>query len=211
MRRQIIITGLIITFNQAPIYYYYVQSVFSGGNSGFSNEAPVTVSADTLPDIPTNLQVAPISSSQVNLSWTMGYTGGPALGGFEIDKSTDGVNWSVLAQTSTRTYSDTGLASNTIYYYRVSAFNSVGTSSTSNLAYATTLAGCSPPASGDWIITSDCTLATSAAAPANVIVQSNVVLTIPNGITLTFHFGQYHLLVQHSGKVMVNPGGNISS
>jgi len=141
----------------------------------------------------------------------MGYTGGPALGGFKIEKSTDGTNWSVLAQTISTTYSDTGLAPNTIYYYRVSAFNTVGTSSPSNPASSTTLAGCSPPASSDWTITSNCTLVSNVTAPANVIVQSNVILTIPNGITLTVHFGQYHLLVQPSGKVMVNPGGKLSS
>ena len=62
--------------------------------------------------------------------------------GYKIERSTDsGTTWSTLvansASTST-TYSDTGLSSSTTYTHRVSAINSVGTSTPSNTASATT-------------------------------------------------------------------------
>lgn len=70
---------------------------------------------------------------------------------------------------------------------------------------------CAPPSSGDWIQSSSCTMSSSAIAPANVIIPPNVVLTIPNGVTLTIHFGSNHLLVQPGGQVFIQPSGKLSS
>ncbi|MHB9161288.1 MAG: hypothetical protein ACYC6W_10470, partial [Nitrosotalea sp.] len=47
-------------------------------------------------------------------------------------------------------------------------------------------------------------------APANVIVQSGVVLTIPSGLRLNIDFTRYHLLVQYGGGVLVQAGGAIN-
>jgi len=96
------------------------------------------------PQSPTNLTASTISSSQINLSWTApNDNGGSSITGYKIERSTDnGTTWSVIvpntALTST-TYNDTGLTHSTTYSYRVSAINSVGTSSSSNTASATTL------------------------------------------------------------------------
>lgn len=76
---------------------------------------------------------------------------------------------------------------------------------------AFTVTGCTPPASGDWIVTSSCTVPINSTAPANVIVEPNAVLTIPDGVTLTVNFGSYHLLVSPSGQVFIQHGGKISS
>jgi hypothetical protein len=71
--------------------------------------------------------------------------------------------------------------------------------------------GCTPPSSGVWTVTSSCTMSSSAIAPANVIVQPGVVLTIKSGVTLTVHFGTNHLLVQPGGMVIILTGGKLSS
>src|SRR5438128_1670538 len=89
---------------------------------------------------PSNLTAQAISSSKINLSWTA--SSSLLLTGYKIERSTDGsYTWStIVAYTgnTATTYSNTGLASGTTYTYRVSAINSVGTSSPSNIASATT-------------------------------------------------------------------------
>ncbi|MGB6463624.1 MAG: plastocyanin/azurin family copper-binding protein [Nitrosotalea sp.] len=69
---------------------------------------------------------------------------------------------------------------------------------------------CLPPLSGDWTVSSSCTLPYSTTAPANVIVQSNSVLTIPNGDALNMDFHHYHLLVRSGSGVLIKAGGVIS-
>jgi len=97
----------------------------------------------TVPQPPTSLAATAVSSSQINLNWNAPTNnGGSAITGYKIERSTDaGTTWSTIvantASTSTA-FSDMGLAANTSYAYRVSAINSVGTSSPSNTASATT-------------------------------------------------------------------------
>ena len=69
---------------------------------------------------------------------------------------------------------------------------------------------CSPPNSGDWILTTSCTLVNTVNAHANVVVQPGVVLTIPNGLRLNIDFTHYHLLVKSGGGVLVKSGGAIN-
>jgi hypothetical protein len=64
--------------------------------------------------------------------------------------------------------------------------------------------------SGDWTITSSCSISSTATAPANVIVQSGAVLTIPSGMRLNVDFTHYHLLVKSGGGVLIKAGGAIN-
>src|SRR5207245_209698 len=96
-----------------------------------------------VPQPPTGLTATTVSTSQINLSWTApANNGGSVITGYKIERSTNGgTTWSTIesntASTAT-TFSDTGLTASTTYMYRVSAINSVGTSSPSNTASATT-------------------------------------------------------------------------
>ncbi len=92
---------------------------------------------------PTELTTTAVSSSQINLSWTApSNNGGSPITGYKIERSTKASStWSTISantDSTTTTYSDTGLAPSTTYTYRVSAINSVGTSLPSNSASATT-------------------------------------------------------------------------
>src|SRR3989475_4702701 len=93
----------------------------------------------TSPGSPTGLAATSISTSQINLSWT---APSETVTGYEIERSTDGDStWSAIVSntaTTSTTYSHPGLASATQYTYRVSAINTVGTSSPSNTNSATT-------------------------------------------------------------------------
>src|SRR2546426_3710263 len=101
------------------------------------------VVAQTAPGIPTGLKATTASYSSIVLSWTAPpNNGGSAITGYKIERSADGgTSWSTIAAntgSTATTYSDNGLAPSTTYTYRVSAINSVGTSSPSNTASATT-------------------------------------------------------------------------
>ncbi|NNF33921.1 MAG: multicopper oxidase domain-containing protein, partial [Saprospiraceae bacterium] len=90
------------------------------------------------PAAPGNLVATAVSSSTIDLNWD---DNSSDEDGFNIEKSTDGVNFSFLASVGTdvSTYSDNGLTASTTYYYRVSAYNGGGNSAVSNTANATTL------------------------------------------------------------------------
>lgn len=70
--------------------------------------------------------------------------------------------------------------------------------------------GCLPPSSGDWNVTSSCTISSNVTAPANVIVQPAVVLTIPSGLKVSIDFTHYHLLIKSGGGVLIKAGGAIN-
>ncbi len=114
----------------------------SSGNIGNFNWFKYTLTgAATVPNAPSNLKATASSSSQIDLTWTDNSTNET---GFNIDRSTDNVNWTVLAfNIPSQTYSDTGLAPNVTYYYRVRATNAAGDSANSNVDNATTLAATS--------------------------------------------------------------------
>lgn len=72
-----------------------------------------------------------------------------------------------------------------------------------------TFYSCHPPASGDWIVTESCEFTHQAAAPADVIVEPGVVLTIAPGAILEIDLHNQKLLVKDTGGVLVQDGGTI--
>lgn len=92
-----------------------------------------------IPAAPAGLTATAASSSTINLSWTDNSNNET---GFDIERSTDNVNWAALLTvgSNSQSYGNTGLAASTTYYYRVRAKNSAGNSAYSNVANATTLA-----------------------------------------------------------------------
>jgi len=85
------------------------------------------------------LTATPVSTSQINLSWTDNSNNED---GFFIERCTGNscTNFVQIAQVgaNTTSFPDTGLSSNTFYRYRVRAFNAGGNSAYSNIARAKT-------------------------------------------------------------------------
>ena len=119
------------------------STLVAGGGSYNVQWVNPSTSDNSVPSAPTNLSAKAVSHSKINLSWSAcANNGGAAITGYKIERSTDnGSTWSTLVANTgsiTTTYSNTGLAPNTTYTYRVSAINAVGTSSPSDTASATT-------------------------------------------------------------------------
>lgn len=104
-------------------YTYRVIAVNNGGRSAPSREAGGTTSA-TPAAAPSNLTVTPLSESSIRVSWQDNSANEDS---FKVERSTDNFadpQNTVLVKTTSpnvTTFTDTGLASNTLYYYRVKA------------------------------------------------------------------------------------------
>jgi PKD repeat protein len=97
----------------------------------------------TVPNAPSALTADALSSSGIALGWTD--NAADELG-FRVERSDDlGLNWQLVNTTAAdvTSYTDTGLAPSTEYYYRVLAFNGAGFSVASAEAAATTMPGSS--------------------------------------------------------------------
>src|SRR5438445_873283 len=75
-----------------------------------------------LPAAPSDLQVAQVSGSQLNLTWTDNANNEL---GYNVERSTDGTNFSVLAALGIQAnhYLDSTVSPGITYSYRVAAFN----------------------------------------------------------------------------------------
>lgn len=114
--------------NSYTTYYYKVKSTNTFSDSGFS-----TVASDTtFIDIPIGLISTAISSSQINLSWTI-VVGADS---YNIYRDSSLISTGQISIS----YSDSGLSASTSYSYTVSAVNTDGETSQSIAASTTTLA-----------------------------------------------------------------------
>jgi hypothetical protein len=125
-------------------WYYRVKATNATTSSAYSN----SVNVATIPQAPNNLTASASSTLlAVNLAWTDNATTETA---YVVERSGDGGStWSVVTSTlpaNTKAYSDTSVAPNTAYSWRVKATNASGSSAYSNVASATSPNGPPPPA-----------------------------------------------------------------
>ena len=94
--------------------------------------------ASAPPGAPTNLAATAVSSAQIGLSWT---NSPDVATGVKIFRSPDGTHFTQIntVDRNTTSYTDSGLAPLTTYFYLVRATSQAGDSPDSSLASATTL------------------------------------------------------------------------
>ena len=128
----------------ATTYTYRIQAYDGPNYSAFSNTASATTQPP--PAAPTNLSATTISSSRVNLAWTDNATN---EAGFKIERSTDGVSFSVIATAgiNATSYSVTNLTASTAFWFRVRAYEGTNYSAYTNVAQAMTQPGPAAPTS----------------------------------------------------------------
>jgi hypothetical protein len=121
-------------------YTYRVRAYDSDGDSGYSNTASAaTPAAAGPPNAPSNLTATAVSRSQINLAWA---DNAGIETGFIIERGKGPAGAFTQIATvgaNVTSYSNTGLAADTAYRYRVYAYNASGTSGYSNVASAKTL------------------------------------------------------------------------
>lgn len=123
-------------------YGYRVRAANSHGVSVFSNEAVATTS-EILPAAPSNLSAQAVTDTRIWLTWKDNSNN---ENGFELERKTgSGGTWDLTGYAGRNETSFEDLvSSNTTYYFRVRAHNSVGYSGYSNEATATSCVA--PPA-----------------------------------------------------------------
>lgn len=122
-------------------YTYKMSAVNSIGTGNASSEVSATPTSTSQPSTATapsspSLSATAVSATQINLSWNApSNNGGSAITGYKIEvkKGTGSFETLVTNTANTSTiYSHTGLTAGTVYYYRVSAINSIGTGTSSD-------------------------------------------------------------------------------
>lgn len=127
-------TGL----SSGTTYYYKVKAEGTSDAYDSPFTAAITASTSSAPNPPSALTATTVSSSQINLGWTDNSTNEIA---FELKRATDSsftqnVVW--IGGIQGTTYSNTGLAANTTYHYKVRAKGTGADSAYSSPASATT-------------------------------------------------------------------------
>ncbi len=92
-------------------------------NSGNGKTHPFN---STIPSAPSGLTALATSCSEVSLSWTDNSSNET---GFKIERKTGAAGtYAEITTTTAASYSNTGLAANALYYYRVRSYNGAGNS-----------------------------------------------------------------------------------
>jgi chitodextrinase len=116
-------TGTSITDSVAPGSYSYTVNAYDGAGNISARSAPatVTVFADYIaPSTPTGLVVQQTGADAVTLTWASS-TDAYGVAGYQVFRN--GV-W--LASTTTNSYQDTGVSTDTSYSYMVTAYDAAG-------------------------------------------------------------------------------------
>ncbi|KJV07862.1 M12 family metallo-peptidase [Methylocucumis oryzae] len=122
----------------------------------------------TVPNAPGNLVANSMTPDSIALTWN---DSASDEAGYIVQRSTDNTTWSQVASLgqNATSFNNTGLASDTTFYYRVYAFNSIGNSAYSNMTNATTAAAPAPDTIAPTVAVTD---------PANGVKVSKVSQTV---------------------------------
>lgn len=121
--------------------------VATGSTPFASHCVTIAVAEDieTIPAAPSGLSATATSASTIDLSFTDNSTD---EAGFEIERSADGsTGWALISTNAANdtTFTDTGRAGSTQYFYRVRATNTAGGSAYTSVANAITFTDAPPP------------------------------------------------------------------
>ena len=124
------------TITEFPSYIYMTRKTdFIYPFSGFSLGS-IIASDIIAPAAPTGLVVTNETYNTVSLSWNPNTE--EDMDGYTIQRSLDGIVYSDISTTTSHVYIDNGLEEDTIYYYRIRAYDLSGNDSDPSAAVNTT-------------------------------------------------------------------------
>lgn len=117
-------------------YYYKIQAVNSYSASPYSNVVQVQAFLDNnILATPTNVVATPLSPSQIHVKWDNVQSATV----YNVYRSNSMIGtYDLVASVTTPFHVDTNLSSNTMYFYKIQAGNSVGLGNYSEVVYART-------------------------------------------------------------------------
>ncbi|GAA1359474.1 GH12 family glycosyl hydrolase domain-containing protein [Catellatospora chokoriensis] len=124
-------------------YRYRVRASNSAGTSGYSGIVNVTTTTGggtQVPGTPGTPSASNVTASGASLSWS---ASSGTVSSYLIERATgaSSTSFSQVGTSSSPSFTDSGLAANTTYRYRVRASNSAGTSGYSGIVNVTTTGG----------------------------------------------------------------------
>jgi len=122
------------SLSSGTTYYYKVKALNDDGSSGYSAIDSATTDDDDLSP-PEDLNAVAQSSSKIRLTWD---AQSQADYYYVYRAKSYSGSYSKIATVYATSYTDTGLAADTTYYYKLKAFNSSGSSDYSSVDSATT-------------------------------------------------------------------------
>ncbi|MGF6953637.1 fibronectin type 3 domain-containing protein [Neobacillus sp. B4I6] len=107
------------------VYYYKIRAYRMVGTTKVYGGYTTVVSAKPIPSVPTNFKAASASYSSIKTSWTAV----SGASGYEVFRATSSTGtYSLVGKTTTATsFTNTGLSTNKLYYYKIKAYRMVGT------------------------------------------------------------------------------------
>jgi hypothetical protein len=150
-----------------------------------SATAPGQVTGLTATDFGTGRS---FNNGRIDLLWSTPSDGGSPITGYFIEYSINGVTFFTLVSntgTTSTSYTDTGLTSAQIYYYRVSAINAIGPGTASSAASATaTTVPQTPTVSASVVSSTQVSLSFSGATGGKAL--SSLTITSSPSISLSY-------------------------
>lgn len=115
--------------------YFIVVDGFGGDAGDFAFSLTPSIPRSPVP--PSDLTATAVSPTQIDLAW---HDNSGDEQGFRIERSLDGGTFTEIATAGSNvtTFSDTTASPDTLFFYRVLAFNNFGNSDPSNIAFAKT-------------------------------------------------------------------------
>lgn len=106
-------------------YWYKLSTLDSASAEGSLSSSSAAIVPYGVPATPINFSVSVVSDQQITLNWGTVY----GASSYQLEQSTDQVNWTVISNSISKPVQATGLTSQTTYYFRVRASNVYGDSS----------------------------------------------------------------------------------
>ncbi len=134
------ILDLLVGSEDGTVRYYAGLPYDPFSNEGESGTAftwsfRMGTAIQTIPEMPTNVTATATGNTTIYVTWGTVDTATE----YVVERSEGNVeNWQRIGNTTTKTWTDTGLTPNTTYNYRISAMNAMGLSDVSDVANATT-------------------------------------------------------------------------